>query len=136
MKNPSGLNRLPEGRLLSLDVYRGFAMLLLVAEVTEAYDLMVSNSPKRNSLIQNRTSVSSFSMARDDTLEHGAGILYVHQQKGVCPSTPSHPLSRSFPRALSADQPWIQLAFSRPFLLCHRHPEIPQVVSCYTRCRP
>lgn len=35
---------LPEGRLLSLDVYRGFAMLLLITEATGLYDLMTKPS--------------------------------------------------------------------------------------------
>ncbi|MEO0250274.1 MAG: heparan-alpha-glucosaminide N-acetyltransferase domain-containing protein [candidate division WOR-3 bacterium] len=32
---------IPEGRLLSLDVFRGFAMVLLIAETTGLYDLML-----------------------------------------------------------------------------------------------
>ncbi|MFA4926103.1 MAG: hypothetical protein WC524_05575 [Candidatus Aminicenantales bacterium] len=44
MKKSSWLDNIPEGRLISLDVYRGLVMLLLIAEVTGIYDLMVSPS--------------------------------------------------------------------------------------------
>jgi len=46
MKKSSWLDNIPEGRLISLDVYRGLVMLLLIAEVTGIYDLIVS--PKLN----------------------------------------------------------------------------------------
>lgn len=42
MKQSSWLNSIPEGRLVSLDVYRGFAMLFLIAEPTGLYELMIS----------------------------------------------------------------------------------------------
>ena len=44
MKNPKWLSEVPPGRLLSLDIYRGFAMLFLIAETTGLYDLMISPS--------------------------------------------------------------------------------------------
>jgi predicted acyltransferase len=46
MKNSSWLETIPQGRVLSLDVYRGFAMLLLIAEVTGLYDLLINDSLK------------------------------------------------------------------------------------------
>ncbi|MCR4432377.1 MAG: hypothetical protein NUV45_15355 [Tepidanaerobacteraceae bacterium] len=36
------MESIPEGRLLSLDVYRGFVMLFLITETTGLYDLMIS----------------------------------------------------------------------------------------------
>ncbi|MDI6699000.1 MAG: DUF5009 domain-containing protein [Candidatus Saccharicenans sp.] len=44
MKNPNWLSEVPSGRLLSLDIYRGFAMLFLIVETTGLYDLMLSPS--------------------------------------------------------------------------------------------
>jgi len=46
MKNPSWPDSLPRGRLFSLDIYRGFAMLFLITEATGLYDLMISSSLK------------------------------------------------------------------------------------------
>ncbi len=48
MKNSSWLKSIPEGRLVSLDVYRGFAMLFLITEATGLYNLMVSPSLQGN----------------------------------------------------------------------------------------
>ena len=44
MLNNNWLDEIPSGRLLSLDIYRGFAMLFLITETTGLYDLMVSPS--------------------------------------------------------------------------------------------
>lgn len=46
MKKASWLESVPEGRLVSLDVYRGFVMLFLITETTGLYDLMISPSLK------------------------------------------------------------------------------------------
>lgn len=40
MKSPIWVKDTPEGRVLSLDVYRGFVMLFLIAETTGLYDLL------------------------------------------------------------------------------------------------
>jgi len=50
MKKSSWLDNIPEGRLISLDVYRGLVMLFLIAEVTGIYELMVSPSLKGTAL--------------------------------------------------------------------------------------
>lgn len=46
MKNSSWLAGIAEDRLLSLDVYRGFAMLLLITEATGLYELLINPSLK------------------------------------------------------------------------------------------
>jgi predicted acyltransferase len=39
---PSDIELTPENRLMSLDVFRGFTMFLLIAEATQIYDHLVN----------------------------------------------------------------------------------------------
>ncbi|MGQ9801705.1 MAG: hypothetical protein ACUVRL_08595 [Candidatus Saccharicenans sp.] len=82
MKNISWLDSISEDRLLSLDVYRGFAMLLLITEATGLYELLINPSLKGTFFLFYRTAISSLNLAGADPLGYGAIFFHVHKRRG------------------------------------------------------